>query len=321
MTVPSTADAFPPHVLREYAFIADGERGGLVGPRGDIVWMCAPRWDTDGGLRRADRRRRGGYAVTPEDRYVWGGYYEPGSLIWRSRWVGSGASSSAARRSPSRATQNRVVMLRRIERAGRERRGSRSCSTSGPDSGAARLQALGQVSRRADRAGSGPARRPGTCAGSARWAGAPGRGQTRDRQRTGHELALPAWRAARPGARGVRTGRSGDQPASPAEAVAHHRAAWEHAVPACEGVTATRDASHACAVLARPDSSGRRHGRRGHDQPAGAGGGGRNYDYRYAWIRDQCYAGSRERRAREPTRCSTAPSDSSPSGSTRTAPS
>ena len=47
MTVSSTADAFPPHVLREYALIADGERGALIGPRGDIVWMCAPRWHSD----------------------------------------------------------------------------------------------------------------------------------------------------------------------------------------------------------------------------------------------------------------------------------
>jgi len=42
MTTSPTVDAFPPHVLREYALIADGERGALIGPRGDIVWMCAP---------------------------------------------------------------------------------------------------------------------------------------------------------------------------------------------------------------------------------------------------------------------------------------
>ncbi|MDT7596715.1 MAG: alpha,alpha-trehalase [Pseudonocardiales bacterium] len=39
---------FPPHVLREYALLADGERGALVGPRGDVVWMCALRWDSGG---------------------------------------------------------------------------------------------------------------------------------------------------------------------------------------------------------------------------------------------------------------------------------
>ena len=33
-----------PHVLREYALLADGERGAVIGPRGDIVWMCFPGW-------------------------------------------------------------------------------------------------------------------------------------------------------------------------------------------------------------------------------------------------------------------------------------
>lgn len=37
-----------PHVLREYALLADGERGILVGPRGDFTWMCLPGWDGDG---------------------------------------------------------------------------------------------------------------------------------------------------------------------------------------------------------------------------------------------------------------------------------
>jgi len=38
---------FPLHVLSEYALLADGERGILVGPRGDFAWMCAPCWDSD----------------------------------------------------------------------------------------------------------------------------------------------------------------------------------------------------------------------------------------------------------------------------------
>jgi Domain of unknown function (DUF5911) len=76
VTVPSTADVFPPHVLREYALIADGERGTLIGPRGDIVWMCAPRWHS-GAVFAALIGGEGAYAVTPEDRFVWGGYYEP----------------------------------------------------------------------------------------------------------------------------------------------------------------------------------------------------------------------------------------------------
>jgi NAD(P)-dependent dehydrogenase (short-subunit alcohol dehydrogenase family) len=31
---------------REYALIADGERGAVLGPRGDVAWMCFPRWDS-----------------------------------------------------------------------------------------------------------------------------------------------------------------------------------------------------------------------------------------------------------------------------------
>ncbi|MDQ6839618.1 MAG: DUF5911 domain-containing protein, partial [Actinomycetota bacterium] len=80
-------DDFPPHVLREYALLADGERGILVGPRGDFVWMCAPRWDSD-AVFSSLIGGGGVYAVTPAgSRFVWGGSYEDGSLIWNSRWV------------------------------------------------------------------------------------------------------------------------------------------------------------------------------------------------------------------------------------------
>jgi GH15 family glucan-1,4-alpha-glucosidase len=66
---------------------------------------------------------------------------------------------------------------------------------------------------------------------------------------------------------------------------------WSAVVPACDDLTAARDARHAYAVL------------RGLTASTGAMvaavttslperlEGGRNYDYRYAWIRDQCYAG------------------------------
>src|SRR5919198_95659 len=74
------------HVLREYALLADGERGALVGPRGDLAWLCFPRWDSD-AFFSALVGGGGTYAVTPSGRYVWGGYYETGTLIWHGRWV------------------------------------------------------------------------------------------------------------------------------------------------------------------------------------------------------------------------------------------
>jgi hypothetical protein len=85
---PGSGDnVFAPDVLRDYALLADGERGILVGPRGEYAWMCAPRWDSD-GVWSALVGGPGGYAVTPTDaRFVWGGHYEQRSLIWRSRWV------------------------------------------------------------------------------------------------------------------------------------------------------------------------------------------------------------------------------------------
>ncbi len=75
-----------PHVLREYALLADGYRGALIGPRGEISWLCAPRWDSD-ALFSALIGGDGAFAITPRGRFVWGGHYEDGSLIWRSRWV------------------------------------------------------------------------------------------------------------------------------------------------------------------------------------------------------------------------------------------
>ena len=59
--------AFPPQVLREYALLADGERGALVGPRGDIVWMCARRWDS-GAAFSSLLGGVSGYSVTPIER-------------------------------------------------------------------------------------------------------------------------------------------------------------------------------------------------------------------------------------------------------------
>ena len=105
------------HVLREYALVADGQRGALIGPDGTIDWLCAPRWDSPAvfsGLLGGQGR----YAVTPSDpRNVWGGYYEAGSLIWRSRWTGHSARTECREALALPADPHRVVILRRIEAA------------------------------------------------------------------------------------------------------------------------------------------------------------------------------------------------------------
>ncbi|WP_458688787.1 trehalase-like domain-containing protein [Nocardia tengchongensis] len=102
-----------PHVLREYAFVADGERGALIGPRGDIAWLCAPRWDSApvfdtllGGTSV--------YSVTPDERFVWGGYYDAGSLIWNSRWVTGSTVIECRDALAFPSDEHRVVVLRRL---------------------------------------------------------------------------------------------------------------------------------------------------------------------------------------------------------------
>src|SRR5580698_10060439 len=97
-TAQRTAGDLPtPRVLREYALVADGERGAVIGPDGSIAWLCVPRWDS------------------PADPWhVWGGYYESGSLIWRNRWVGdTRIECREALAMP--ADPHRAVLLRRIE--------------------------------------------------------------------------------------------------------------------------------------------------------------------------------------------------------------
>ena len=103
---------FPLHVLSDYALLADGERGILVGPRGDFAWMCFPHWDS-GAIFSSLIGGQGTYAVTPSSRYVWGGYYEPGSLIWHSRWVTADATiecreALAIPSSPARADASAI---------------------------------------------------------------------------------------------------------------------------------------------------------------------------------------------------------------------
>ena len=269
--------SFRPHVLREYALIADGERGAVIGPDGAISWLCAPRWDSPAvfsGLLRG----HGTYAVTPADPWhVWGGYYESGMLIWRSRWAGS--SRTECREALAMpADPHRVVILRRIE------------AVDGP----ARVNVVLDI-----RAGFGRSRMTGLSRVGGCWSGRSGairfRWSGAAKARPGPDglaltMTLPAGGhhdlvlelSDRP---------LDTQPPDPGEAWAATEEAWSAVVPDCGDLIATRDARHAYAIL------------RG--LTAGSGAmvaaattslperleGGRNYDYRYAWIRDQCYAG------------------------------
>jgi GH15 family glucan-1,4-alpha-glucosidase len=269
-----------PQVLRDYALIADGERGALIGPHGDAVWMCLPRWDSP-AVFASLIGGEGGYQVHPSGRYVWGGSYRPGSLVWRNRWVSETGIVECEDALALPADPTTAVMLRRITAV----EGDAECeatlalrhdwSTAGP---------------RDLTAGSDGAWRGRLGALELRWQGAAGalpegsRGQdltTRIRLAAGqsHDLVLTL-------------GPRADGSPLDADAMwASTLAEWDRRVPPRTVGLADRDVRHSRAVL--------------HGLTAGTGAmvaaatlglperaeQGRNYDYRYAWIRDQCYAG------------------------------
>jgi hypothetical protein len=273
---------FPPHVLRDYALLADGERGALIGPNGDIPWLCAPAWDSDavfsvlvGGA--------GGYGITPVGRYTWGGYYTRRSLIWNSRWV-TADGIVESREALARPTVTRTAtMLRRVT----------------AKSGRATLRVVLDV--RAEfgaRPMTQTRRDEGGCwtgrSGPVwfRWSGAP------EARRTGRgplafELRLDAG-AVRDLVLEVSDAPLSGPPPVPAACWSATDAAWEAGVPQLDGaaVLAPRDAEAALAVLSGLTSAeGGMVAAATMSLPERAEKG-RNYDYRYAWIRDQCYAGT-----------------------------
>ncbi|KAA0016348.1 glycoside hydrolase family 15 protein [Antrihabitans cavernicola] len=275
----SAATAFAPHVLREYALLADGERGILVGPRGDFVWMCAPRWDSS-AVFSALIGGTGGYAVTPAHvRFVWGGHYEDRSLIWRSRWVTDTGIIECREALAFPGDPNTAVVLRRIVAVEGDAQ-VRVTLNARAEFGEHRMQ---QVSSRDGvvTARSGSLRLRWTGAGTTRTL-ADGTLETVIDVAEGrcHDLVLELADRPLPHAS-----------VDPAIAWRATEQAWEAAVPDFAGTLADRDTQHSYAVLRGMTS---------------AGGGmvaaatmslperaeqGRNYDYRYSWIRDQCYAG------------------------------
>ncbi len=282
---PSTGDrsdraaAFPPHVLREYALLADGERGVLVGPRGDCVWMCAPRWDSD-AVFSALIGGGGVYSVTPTDpRFVWGGYYENGTLIWHSRWVTSTGIIECREALAFPGVAHTAVILRRVIALDGKAR-VRVVLDPRADFG---KQAMTDMKHSE---GIWTARSGGLYL---RWSGA-----RRAKRVADGSLALDL--EVDPGAHHdlvLEVGEQGfnDPPRSAEEAWDATQAAWNREIPQLSDNLAPTDARHAYTVLRGLTT---------------AGGGmvaaatmclperaraGRNYDYRYAWIRDQCYTG------------------------------
>jgi hypothetical protein len=267
----------PPHILREYALLADGERGIVVGPQGEFCWGCLPRWDSD-AVFSSLIGGRGFYSVTPRERFVWGGWYEPGTLIWRSRWVTSDNGVIECREALALpADPERAVILRRVAAlAG----AARVRVTLAPRAGFDRhgLSALKRDSAGCWRGRTGDLRISASGLGEARADDGALELELTVPEGEHHDLAVV-----------VAAGEPGPVDAE----LAWHatEAGWRERVPALGDSIARRDARHAYAVLAGlTGASGGMVAAATTSLPERARDG-RNYDYRYVWIRDQCYAG------------------------------
>lgn len=270
---------FPPSTLRQYALIADGERGALIGPRGNVAFLCAPRWHDD-AVFSSLLGGRGEYAVTPLDqRFVWGGSYDQDTLIWRDRWVATSAVIECREALAFPGDPDRLVLLRRVEAT----------------LGDAHVRVVLEC-----RAGFGA--RPMTVRRSAdgvwegrtgdltyRWSGAPAHTRLEDGRLTvvldvpeggSHDLVLEITRGQLP-----------DSPPDPADAWARTERAWCEQAPDMDASAAPGESRHSYSVLRGLTS------RTGGMVAAATtalpehADENRNYDYRYAWIRDQCFAG------------------------------
>ena len=274
-----------PETLRQYALLADGERGALVGPRGDIAWLCAPRWhdeavfcDLLGG--------RGTYAVRPAaERFVWGGSYQSGSLIWRSRWVAGGDILECREALAFPARRDRVVLLRRVE-AARGRGRTRVLLDCRGSFGADPMRM-----KRAD-GPDGSVWTGRTGALHLRWTGVPAQVQmeTGDDGSLGFELAIDD------GARHdlvleISTGPFDDDPPDAPTLWRVTEETWASEVPKGRGSISPRDADHSWAVLRGLTSRDGAMVAAATTSLPERSEAGRDYDYRYSWIRDQCFAG------------------------------
>lgn len=271
-------EQFPPQVLRQYALIADGERGIVVGPRGDFCWMCMPRWDST-AVFSSLLDGAGVYGVTPQLRYVWGGQYEQRSLIWRSRWVTTDGIVECREALAFPGDPHTAVLLRRIHAVDRPARMDVVLDIRA-DFGDCTMSELscqdGVWTGR-----SGPHRFRWTGAGQARRADdgslrlvvglAPGHHHDLMLELSDHELS--------------------QQHTSPVDAWHATETAWAEAVPEFNGTLADEDVADAYAVLRGLTSTGGGMVAAATMSLPERAEEGRNYDYRYCWIRDQCYTG------------------------------
>ena len=271
-----------PHVLRDYALLADGLRGVLTDPDGKIAWMCFPTWEEPAvfvGLLGSG----GSYRLGPTGRHVPGGYYEDGTLIWRQRWVTHEGVIESREALAYPGHPDRAMILRRITALESDASVSAVLDLT-PDYGRGASAAWHRE---------GPDWLASSDGLHARWSGAHDAATVQAQGGPGLALDL-RLRRGQPHDLVLEIGCSGFSDRAPVDADDLWRrtaSSWAAAIPDCHDVAAARDVRRSFAVL------------RGLTDPSGAtvaavttalperADAGRNYDYRYAWIRDTCYIG------------------------------
>ena len=274
-----TAPASNPQALRDYAFLADGRRGALLDPDGGVAWLCFPTYSDDAVLAGL-LGGRGTFELAPNARHVTGGFYEDGTLIWRQRWVTDDGIVESSDALAYPGEPDRCVLLRRIRAL--DSASSLRCRVEiAPDYGrrAAGPWRHGEDGWRLD-AGSVSARLTGAVRATRATETAI---ETEIRLEAGAtaDLILELQTGSAPRSR----------PPDADQLWQKTRAAWEEAVPGSLDMPAQRDVRQSIAVLrGMTDTGGATVAAATTALPERAEAG-RNYDYRFAWIRDVCYIG------------------------------
>ncbi len=83
--VPLGGSPFPP--IADYAFLSDCEVCALVAPSGNVEWMCLPRFDGPSIFGAMLDRDAGGFRLAPVDTAVPAGQrYLPGTMVLETTW-------------------------------------------------------------------------------------------------------------------------------------------------------------------------------------------------------------------------------------------
>jgi GH15 family glucan-1,4-alpha-glucosidase len=241
--------------------------------------MCAPCWDSD-SIFSALVGGPGHYSATPTDPFVWGGCYDEASMVWTSRWSTNTGVTECRDALAFPGDPKRLVLLRRL----RAEDGPGSVDiVLAPRAGYDRYP-MTDVHRHGEvwtaRCGELYLRWTGAATAHARDNGQ--RLTTRIELQPGqhHDLVLEI----------------SDEPLPDDRVVADiawraTETAWMGAVPPLPGCLAPRDARASYAVLRGLTShTGGMVAAATTSLPERAEAG-RNYDYRYVWIRDLCFAG------------------------------